>query len=259
MSKIKSYQQANEYLGPKKERPFAHNTRIERDVLDMGHDVIVAKYHGNIVASFYPDGTNVYTSAGWKTVTTKERINWFLPDGFRLYQDHSTWFISASHWGDEQEGLVIDGRYTFADGIAIKAGQVYNAAPENEEENIRKQIKKIKKYVDGFIKDLLNGKVESPSGGDCWYCYMVTKDGESLGDAIKNTDHIESHIEESYYVPSLLYRAIEKTGRASLMTKDGIARLWQGESISEWQQSIVEHDVKACLTAYIKHELGLAQ
>ncbi len=55
MKSIKNYQQAREYLGTKKERTYAHNTRIEIDTLNLGHDVITVKYHGNPVVNFYPD------------------------------------------------------------------------------------------------------------------------------------------------------------------------------------------------------------
>jgi hypothetical protein len=87
---------------------------------------------------------------------------------------------------------------------------------------------------------------------------MVTENGESWGDATKDTDHILSHFEDSYYVPSLLTTAAKFKERMSAMSKDGVARLWQGESISNWQQSIVARDVKSTLTAYLKHVLNVA-
>jgi hypothetical protein len=250
MKQIKNYQQAREYLGNKKERPFANNTRIEIDSLDLGHDVITVKYHGNPVVNMFPDGTNTYSSCGWKTITTKERINWFLPDGFQLWQEKSVWYIS-----NRQEGK----RWLFADGIAVKDGEVYNAASESEQDSIKKQIKAIKKYVDGYVKALLNNEIESPSGGDCWYCCMRdTESNKPLGE-LTNSEHIQSHLEESYYVPSLLVNAFRFTGRSSMIGRDGISRLMDGESIDAWQSSLVTRDVKSCLTAYLKHEFGIAQ
>ena len=119
MKSIKNYQQALEYLGGKKERPYAHNTRIEIDTLNLGHEVITVKYHGNPVVNMFPDRI-AYSSCGWKTSTTKERINWFLPDGFTLYQEKSTWYI-------RKHGTSLI--YGFADGITIDAaGSVYNDA-----------------------------------------------------------------------------------------------------------------------------------
>ena len=253
--KIKSYQQALDYLKGKKRRPYAHNTRIELDPLDLGHENIVATYHGNIVASFFPDGTSTFSSCGWKTHTTKERINWFLPDGFSVYQERSVWYLSDR--GAEYSGPYHT--YIFADGLAIKGRTVYNAG---EADRVKPVLKALKKYVDGYVKALLNGEVGKPSGGDCWYCAMHTQEGKPLGTATGSTDHLELHFEESYYVPSLLTNAATffadmNRERMSVMSKDGVARLWQGESISDWQKSIVARDVKATLTAYLKHEFGL--
>lgn len=245
---IKSYQEAKGFLKGKKSRPYAHNTRIIIDSLDLGHEVITVTYHDNPIVNFFPDGTMTYSSCGWKTITTKERINWFLPDGFRLYQEKSVWHVAK--WGTSYN-------YIFADGLAIdKYGNVYNDAPTDRTKDT---IKAIKKYVDGYVKALLSGEIEKPSAGDCFYCVMVTEKGEGLGDVTNNTDHILSHFEESCYVPSLLMRACDFNKRMSIMAKDEVARLWEGESIGEWQESIVTRDVKACLTAYLKHVLNIAQ
>lgn len=246
-TKIKSYQDALQYLGGKRERPYAHNTRIERDSLDLGHEVITVKYHGNPIVNFYPDRVS-FSSCGWKTFTTKERINWFLPEGFVCYQERSVWYISE-RWSR---------RWGFADGITIKDGEVYNYAPDNESETIKKTIKSIKKYVEGYIKALFAGEVESPSAGDCFYCQFMTTEGKNLGE-VTGSNHIELHIEESYYVPSLLANAA-KFKDMSILAKDGIAHLWQGtgEDVSEWQRSIMARDIKGSLIAYIKHCLGIA-
>jgi hypothetical protein len=233
-SNIKTYQQAKDYLQGKKSRPYAHNTRIIIDTLDLGHEVITVTYHDNPVVNFFPDGTVTYSSCGWKTPTTKERINWFLPDGFRVYQEKSVWYLAKVINWDWQNAE----RFIFADGIAIKADNVYNAGAED---NTKQTIKAIKKFVDGYVKALLQNEVENPSSGDCWYCLMQTTDGHNLGEQTNNTDHILSHFEESYYVPSILMNAFKHNNRLSIMTQDGIAR-----------------NVKSCLTAYLKHLLGVA-
>lgn len=250
MRTIKTYQQAKDYLGNKKERPYAHNTRIEIDSLDLGHDVITVKYHGNPVVNLFPDGTITYNSCGWKTLTTKERINWFLPDGFTLYQEKSVWYISRHNHGV----------FVFTDGIAIRNGEVYNDGSMLETFQIKQAIKAIHKYVDGYIKALFNGDVPAPSGGDCWHCYFQTENGESLGDATKNTEHILSHMEESYYVPSLLVNADKFNHRLCQITKGVIHNMWNGKlEVSQWEASVTVRDIRSCLTAYLKHELGIAQ
>ena len=50
-----------------------------------------------------------------------------------------------------------------------------------------------------------------PGSGDCFYCQMKTQDGKTLGDA-SSTDHLTSHMEEGYVVPSLAYNAMMEAG-----------------------------------------------
>jgi len=248
---IKSYQDAKEYLQGKKSRPYAHNTRITIDSLDLGHEVITVTYHDNPIVNFYPDGVASFSSCGWKTPTTKERINWFLPDGFSLYQEKSVWHV-VKH-GTSYNYI----NYVFADGLAIdKFGNVYNDAPAD---NIKDTIKAIKKFVDGYIKALLSGEMDSPSGGDCWYCLMENEQGKNLGELTSNNEHILSHFEESYYVPSMLLNAYKFNKRLSQFTMNAVYTLWSGSKVSEWESSLVARDVKSCLTAYLKHLLGIAQ
>jgi hypothetical protein len=239
MPTIKSYQEADSYLKGKQERPYAHNTRIQRH----GESAIRVLYHGNPIVYFYPNSSS-FTSCGWHTMTTKERINWFLPAGFHLYQERSVWYLSKH----------MDKSYPFADGINITLdGEVSNYGADDSIDQAKKLIKRIKAYVDGYIKALLNLELDQPSGGDCWICLMTDENGKTMG----GTDHIESHMDESYYVPSLLMRAYEHNNRLSAMARDGIARLMSKESVSTWQADIVTRDVKSCLTAYLKHELGI--
>lgn len=246
--KIKSFAEASEFLGNKVNRPYAHNTRIIR----VDQNKIIATYHDNPVVTFMPDGL-MLSSCGWKTITTKERLNWFVPDGFSVYQEKSIWYLSDRH---------VQKRYIFADGITIsKDGTVTGFIPDTDD-TTKQTIKAIKKYVAGYVAELLAGKMKKPSTGDCWYCSMHTDAGESLGDATKNNDHILSHFEESYYVPSMLYNAYAFNSRLSEFTKDGIARLTDEkyrDSVSDWQKSLVQRDVTACLTSYLKHELNVAQ
>lgn len=253
-SKITSFQEASDYLGSKQERPYANNTRIERVPADSK---IVAKYHGHTVAEFYEDGWNSYSSCGWKTMTTKERINWFLPRGFNLYQSKSVWQITDR--GSEYEYDWQNAKsYLFEDGITVNP-TTREVTGAGTEDGTQKTLKLLRTFVKNYVQELVDGKIDKPSNGDCWYCLMQTEDGKSLGEASGNTDHILSHFRERYYVPSLLVNAFKFNHRISLMAQDGIARLQAGESISDWQKEVVSRDVKSCLTAYLKHCLNIAQ
>lgn len=60
------------------------NTKLVRR-RDGGIDVT---YHGNTIATFHADGTRTYTTAGYATTSTHERLNAMTPPGtgFRTEQ-----------------------------------------------------------------------------------------------------------------------------------------------------------------------------
>jgi len=51
-------------------------------------------YHTTPVLADDPLWTTItLNSGGWKTKSTKERINRHLPDGFKLYQEDNEWYL----------------------------------------------------------------------------------------------------------------------------------------------------------------------
>lgn len=48
--------------------------------------------HGTKVVVFYPNGLVKLNSGGWRTSTTKDRINKYSP--VRVYQEKYQWFLS---------------------------------------------------------------------------------------------------------------------------------------------------------------------
>lgn len=95
-----AYDEALAYLGGKSSRKIAHNTYLAK-IFD---GCIAVTYHGNAVIQYRTDGIYV-SSCGWRTFTTKERLNWFLPrgtwDGERwhdnvgVYQEAREWYLAG--------------------------------------------------------------------------------------------------------------------------------------------------------------------
>lgn len=146
---------------------------------------------------FVKDGVVTLNSGGWKTVTTKDRINQFLRHfdvPFYIQQRNHQWFIA--------QGI-------FYDGMQFKNGQQISPVQTDNKLERDKMLKRIKKYVDLITEDNL----PFPDNGDCWYCLMTTKDsGKTLGDAFGDTSHLISHLEEGYVVGSLLVNAMREAG-----------------------------------------------
>jgi hypothetical protein len=94
-----TFTQAREKLGNRTSRKVANNTYL----VDLG-GYIGLRLHGTIIVSYHPDQTKVFTG-GWRTVTTKARINDYLPAG-RICQKAGTWYWCALPVGFKPPGIV---------------------------------------------------------------------------------------------------------------------------------------------------------
>lgn len=79
-----------------------------RDISIRLEDTTVHYYHQNPIVVQSGDVYRL-SSCGWQTSTTKERINRYLPTGYRVYQDDFTWYLDTP-----EETL------EFRDGMEIK-------------------------------------------------------------------------------------------------------------------------------------------
>ena len=93
---------------------------------------------------------------------------------------------------------------------------------------------------------LVKGKVKQPGPGDCWYCLMK----------LPGADHIESHINENYFVPSLLANACERFP-VSIAARGWIASMMDGKK-DPWESlgGICDKQVRKALIRYLKEKLG---
>lgn len=258
-ARIHGYADAADYLGKKTERPIAHNTRVIR----RDDNVIVIRFHETPVVEYFPRGMmdggecTVLNSGGWMTSTTKERLNSFIPAGFSIWQERGQWTLTRhdSHplrWES----------FPWADGITIdQSGHVHNAGTVSDVNRKKKMGRDIRKYVSAYVAALAAGKVPAPSGGDCWYCYLrEVKTGTPMGElGGGNKDHLLNHMEESYFVPSLLTRAFEVTPMCQI-SMGTLGQLWgyTDGTPSTWGLELLNRDAARSLAKYLKAQLGIA-
>ncbi len=167
-----------------------NNTRV----VSVEPQVLGLKLHDTIIVYYYRNGGIKLDSGGFRTLTTKERINSYTP--FYVYQENHIWYVK-----------LVDKTVIFQDGIYIDpCGIVVGDGGEDEdtEQKIKERKKLIREYVNGFVETLPS---PLPDKGDCWYCALINEEGKPLGDVTNNVDHLWSHIEEEYYVPALLWNA----------------------------------------------------
>lgn len=216
---MKTFTQAEEFLakGRKKtERKLENNTVLHR----IDADTLAVRLHATDIVLIHRNGNFTLNSGGWRTVTTKARINDYSPA--RVSQTKGVWYVGSVEF---TENIVVD-----STGKVVSGGNVKGEAKRN------KMVGKIKKYIDGFaakaVKDVKdNGQMERPSGGCCWNCSMFPEPE-------KNVDHIIGHIDEKYYVPSLLVNAI----KARNPSDAGLPIVW----------GIIEREAKDGKTKYLK-------
>jgi len=234
-------------LANTRRRKLANNTYlVVRD--DGGFGI---KLHETEVVIHYPDRI-ILNSDGYQTVTTKERMNRFSP--VTVWSDKGVWMVAWNAYGS---GV------PFADNIELRSDDsITGAGPDP------KATQKLRKRINQFAKDyataFCTGKIPAPSGGDCWACCMVTEEGKS---AI-GSDHILTHLDESYFVPSMLNRMMsnktEHFGYVdhmfSTMDKDYIGRTWSPDHQQPNSDygSMTQKRIHKAIRKFCFHELGLA-
>ena len=72
-------------------RKLAHNTYVEQD----GDGSIGVRFHATRILTFHPDGSFTVNTGGYHTVTTKQRLNALMPNGYRIFSERYAWKIST--------------------------------------------------------------------------------------------------------------------------------------------------------------------
>lgn len=159
---ISNYESAEAALAnnrDKNKRKLERNTYLERR-----GDNFAIRLHQTDVVTYKPDDSIVLNSGGWLTMTTKARINQFLPAGINLASDRGQWivrerdtYINEPTEENPWHSRVEPGTWSapYSDGITLygpdykPSSEVLASAAEIEvNEAERKEInKKIAKYL----------------------------------------------------------------------------------------------------------------
>ena len=157
-------------------------------------DGIAVQLHATNVVIIHPDNTYTLNTGGWYTVTTKARINDFSPA--RVYSDKGIWYVDDVPF---QNNMKVDSNGKPTEPITDAT---------NYAANKRRLDRMVSTYISGFSYHCFENGLQPPSGGDCWGCHFTS---ETSNDPM-GLDHLLQHMEENYYVPSLLWNAICQRG-----------------------------------------------
>ena len=172
----------------------------------------------------------ILNSGGWKSMTTKDRINSFQ-DLCYIFQSKGLWHVETK---TGNESIFYDGMKILNTGRIIK--------PKQDD----KKTKRLMKQIDSYCKKLAGLKtLPEPHAGDCFYCSMrKTNTSEMLGDVAKNKDHLIQHLKEKYIMGSLIINALKNSG--------------YGNPLFVFKLDIRESIVLA-VRKYFKRQLGIAR
>lgn len=125
-----TYEDACAKLGKRATKKLANNTYLHRE---DAHTLAV-RLHATDVVLIHDDGSYTLDSGGWRTVTTKDRINQYGP--VRVYQQQLEWY-----W------MVGDVRHEFRNGVRIDG---VTKLPLSAEEIVEREfLRAIKADEDG--------------------------------------------------------------------------------------------------------------
>ena len=222
-----SYQEAQKMLMKCSSRKLALNTYLREENGNM----VIRFWNTDIITINSEAGCSFYTlnSGGWRTSTTKDRLNRFSPAN--VWQEKGVWYIYEGVTGN---------KVVFEDGIKVNAsGKVISGAGKDTLPKVMRKVDRlVSKYIKGYAAHVMAHGLEEPSGADCWGCYF--KDTESKEKEVMGYDHYLNHFEEKYYVPSILAKAVQEMG--------------YGNPAVVWQ--VIGWDVKKGRESYhIKHAL----
>lgn len=218
---------------------------------DRTGNAYIRLYKTDVVIKYKDKPEARLSSGGYKTKTTKDRINlgldkFFGPTVWAIEQSNRTWYLS--------NGKTV---IPFFDGMHVKftngEADVLNAFG-NDTKHTQELNKKVDEYSKKFIEKFMQGEIPPPSNADCWFCALYPS---------STSEHIESHLEEPYYVPSLLHNSIFNNPLSSVspIVKTYVKTMWK---ISNYPKSdfepfkdTIREQLTTNLKKYLRRKLGL--
>jgi len=223
---------------------FDHNT-FEHSVKE---GEVRYRLHNTDIAVADSEGVQLFTG-GWKTITTKDRINKILSSlrlGISVSQKSGKWYLHCPTT-----------RVEFFEGIKVnrngQASEPSKSAPRDAAQ-VGVWVKKVNTWAKKIRKD---GPM-LPNGGDCWGCMFITNrvDGPvpTVEELKKDPGHLIQHLKENYLHGTLLVLAMKVGGY-----NDDQIRYFFNLALKEGGNEFYRKRIATCLVNMYKQLLGVAR
>lgn len=200
----------------------------------------VTRLHVTDIVQRHPDNRVTLDSGGWRTMTTKARMNDSLSGtGFKLGSERGIWTV---YRGSES--------VPFYDGMLLPDA----FKKRGEADRKAKRAARLKERIKHFVcSEIQPGKVPVPNLGDCLICRFESSPVQRNGSGHMerqperhDSEHLLSHVQERYMHGSLIVNACRWNG-------------WTDTAI-QWFAFSDRPDiarVRKTVRRFLQHRLGL--
>lgn len=185
-------------------KPYTSAKRVAHNTFDIQYvdGSRAIRYQDTDVVTWHK-GHVILNSGGFKTSTTKNRMNEYMPK-LQIYQHRSVWYVGRPGVWDMKKHLL------YYDGMRFNVIDMALVSKPIDKEKHLARVDAMKKRIRKFVAKLDDG-VPLPEAGDCWLCSFRDESGKTWGDMSKD-DHILSHVIEGYMHGSLVFNALTESG-----------------------------------------------
>ncbi len=181
------YASLNAYLGEKTDRPAGNNTRIRRGSAWSSDDAIRVRLHHTDVVTIHPDGSVELQWRGWRTLTTHDRMNTYIPNGWYVYGLCDTLLVHAGR----NAWLACDGMTINPDGTVSGAtfvGDPQDYGREQKNKRARERRAEVKARKERVREN--------------WARFRDACDTPAIIAQVQDVAEHENEERESYYRPN---------------------------------------------------------
>lgn len=157
-------------------------------VTNADNTCIIIRQHNTDIITYYQDGTVRLNSGGWRTLTTKDRLNQLTRAC--ISQEKGIWYV-ATKLGPTYPPLTQQdwraSRVLFEDGMLVDAQGVPLHQPLPQAiDRMEARKAKLDKAITRYIRDYVQyctttSSFPYPGPGDCLYCHLAAQ--QSVGQA----------------------------------------------------------------------------